>query len=179
LSLSALRRQPIDSWQVFCLGSPNGGYNQLLAGVPVNPTAKTVVFWLMIALASALAYQVAHSPKSGATPGISFSEFLSQVDQGNVSEVTILGQEVRGRFKNDKTRFHITTSVQPAMMVKELQDKGVNVTVREAPGVGWPARLRDLAPFVLLPALWFIMVRLIQRTRNSSTSSLGKGGPVV
>ena len=137
----------------------------------MNPTAKTVVFWLVIVLFSALAYQVAHSTESGATPGISFSEFLSQVDQCNVSEVTILGREVRGRFKSDKTRFHTTTSVQPAMMAKELQDKGVNVTVREAPGVGWPARLRDLAPFVLLPALWFIMVRLIQRNRKSSTSS--------
>ncbi len=123
LSLSALRRQPIDSWQVFCLVSPNGGYNQLSAGVRVNPTAKTVAFWLVIVLFSALAYQVAHSTKSGATPGISFSEFLSQVDQGNVSEVTILGQEVRGRFKSDKTRFHTTTSVQPAMMAKELQQR--------------------------------------------------------
>ena len=75
LSLSALRRQPIDSWQVFCLVSPNGGYNQLSAGVRVNPTAKTVAFWLVIVLFSALAYQVAHSTKSGATPGISFSEF--------------------------------------------------------------------------------------------------------
>ena len=37
---------------------------------------------------------------------ITFSEFLSNVDQGNVSEVTMIGQEVRGKFKNDKASFH-------------------------------------------------------------------------
>ena len=129
------------------------------------------MFWFVIALSVTLAWQVAKGTNSSAKRAITFSEFLSQVDQGNVSEVTITGQEVRGQLKNDNMRFHTTMSVQPAMMVKELRDKGVNVRVRGAQAGGWPTRLRNLAPFVLLPALWFIMIRLIQRTRSSSTSS--------
>jgi len=137
----------------------------------VNSTVKTVVFWLVIVLSGVLLWQVVKGANSGAKErDITFSEFLSQVDQGNVSEVTIVGPEVRGKFKNDKASFHTTVVEGYPDMIKEMRDKGVNITVKNSQGGGWPTWLLNLAPFVLLGALWFIMIRQMQTGGNKALS---------
>jgi cell division protease FtsH len=55
-------------------------------------------------------------------------------------------------------------------MVKELRDKNVNMTVKDAQAGGWPSWLLNLAPFVLLGALWFIMIRQMQTGGNKALS---------
>ena len=92
------------------------------------------------------------------------------MDQGNVTEVTIIGQEVHGKFKNDKAGFHTTVPASYPDMIKELRDKGVNITVKDAQGGGWPTWLLNLAPFILLGALWFIMIRQMQTGGNKALS---------
>ena len=138
----------------------------------MNSTVKTVVFWLVIVLSGVLLWQVVvRGANSGAKErDITFSEFLSQVDQGNVSEVTMIGQEVRGKFKNDKASFHTIAPSSYPDMIKELRDKGVNITVKDAQGGGWPTWLFNLAPFILLGALWFIMIRQMQTGGNKALS---------
>ncbi len=80
----------------------------------MNSTVKTVVFWLVIVLSGVLLWQVVKAGSSGTKEkAITFSEFLSSVDQGNVSEVTMIGQEVRGKFKT--TRQGSTSPSQPAI----------------------------------------------------------------
>ena len=44
---------------------------------------------------------------------------MSQVDQGNVQEVTIMGTEVQGKYRNEKTQFHTTV---PAELSRHVQD---------------------------------------------------------
>ncbi|HUI84546.1 MAG TPA: ATP-dependent zinc metalloprotease FtsH [Candidatus Binatia bacterium] len=137
----------------------------------MNSTVKTVVFWLVIVLSGVLLWQVVKGANSGPKErDITFSEFLSQVDQGNVTEVTMIGQEVRGKYKNDKAGFHTTAPASYPDMIKELRDKGVNITVKDAQGGGWPTWLLNLAPFILLGALWFIMIRQMQTGGNKALS---------
>jgi len=137
----------------------------------VNSTVKTVVFWLVIVLSGVLLWQVVKAGSSGAKERpINFSEFLSNVDQGNVSEVTMIGQEVSGKFKSDKSGFHVTVPAGYPDMIKELREKGVTMTVKDAAGGGWPTWLLNLAPFVLLGALWFIMIRQMQTGGNKALS---------
>jgi len=137
----------------------------------VNSTVKTVVFWLVIVLSGVLLWQVVKGANSGAKErDFTFSEFLSNVDQGNVSEVTIVGQEVHGKLKNDKASFRTTVPTSYPDMYKELRDKGVNITVKNAEGGGWPTWLLNLAPFILLGALWFIMIRQMQTGGNKALS---------
>ena len=113
----------------------------------MNSTVKTVVFWLVIVLSGVLLWQVVKAGSTGAKEReINFSEFLSQVDQGNVSEVTIIGQEVHGKFKNDKAGFHTTVMSGYTDMIKELRDKGVNITVKDAQGGGWPTLAAEPGP---------------------------------
>ncbi len=137
----------------------------------MNSTVKTVVFWLVIVLSGVLLWQVVKAGSSSAKPReINLSEFLSQVDQSNVTEVTMNGQEVSGKFKNDKAGFHVTVPGNYPDMYKILQDKKVNITVKDPASGGWPSWLLNLAPFVLLGALWFIMIRQMQSGGNKALS---------
>ena len=137
----------------------------------MNSTVKTVVFWLVIVLSGVLLWQVVKAGSSSPKQReINLSEFLSQVDQSNVTEVTMTGQEVSGKFKNDKAGFHVTVPGNYPDMYKILQDKKVNITVKDPASGGWPSWLLNLAPFVLLGALWFIMIRQMQSGGNKALS---------
>jgi cell division protease FtsH len=136
----------------------------------VNSTVKTVVFWLVIVLAGVLLWQVVKGAGSGAKEReINYSEFMSQVDQNNVSEVTVSGSDVHGKFKSDKVSFHVLVPPNYSEMYKPMRDHGVNITVKDATG-GSYTWLINLLPFVLLGALWFIMIRQMQSGGNKALS---------
>ena len=75
----------------------------------MNSTVKTVVFWLVIVLSAFLLWQVVKAGGAGQKEKeVNFSTFMSDVDAGKVSEVTINLQEVHGKFANDGSTFHTT-----------------------------------------------------------------------
>jgi cell division protease FtsH len=136
----------------------------------VNSTVKTVVFWLVIVLAGVLLWQVVKGANSGAKErDIIYSEFMSQVDKDNISEVTVIGNDVHGKFKSDKASFHVFVPPNYTEMYKPLRDHGVSITVKDSQG-GSYTWLINLLPFVLLGALWFIMIRQMQSGGNKALS---------
>ena len=138
----------------------------------MNSTVKTVVFWLVIVLAGVLLWQVVKGAGTSAKEReINYSEFMSQVDQNNVSEVTVVGSDVHGKLKADKTStaFHVTVPPNYSEMYKPMRDHGVNITVKDSNG-GSYTWLINLLPFVLLGALWFIMIRQMQSGGNKALS---------
>ena len=138
----------------------------------MNSTVKTVIFWLVIVLSAFLLWQVVRTGSSGSQKEakISFSQFLSDVDQGNVSEVTITGQEVRGKFKNQGP-FSTTGPLNYPDMIKTLRDKGVNMTINDVTNGSWGLQLLGTwAPLILLAALWFFMIRQMQTGGNKALS---------
>jgi len=137
----------------------------------VNSTVKTVIFWLVIVVSAILLWQVVRSGSSAKTEKpVNFSEFLTNVDQGNVSEVTIDAQQLRGKFK-DNSGFTTTAPVNYPDMIKSLRDKGVNITVRDVTNGSWPLQLLGTwAPLILLAALWFFMIRQMQTGGNKALS---------
>ena len=137
----------------------------------MNSTVKTVIFWLVIVLSAFLLWQVVRTGSNGPKEQpINFSKFLSEVDQGNVNEVTITAQEVRGKFK-DNTGFNTTAPANYPDMIKNLRDKGVNINIRDVTNGSWPLQLLGTwAPLILLAALWFFMIRQMQTGGNKALS---------
>ena len=137
----------------------------------MNSTVKTVVFWLVIVLSAFLLWQVVKTGSSGQKEqAINFSQFLSDVDQGNVGEVTITAQEVRGKFKDGRL-FNTTAPVNYPDMIKTLRDKGVNINIHDVTNGSWPLQLLGTwAPLILLAALWFFMIRQMQTGGNKALS---------
>ena len=137
----------------------------------MNSTVKTVVFWLVILVSAFLLWQVVKGANSGPKEKeVKYSQFLSDVDQGNVKEVTITGMEVRGTY-HDNSAFHTTAFANDPNMMKTLQDKGVVITIRDVSSGSWPLQLLGTwAPLILLAALWFFMIRQMQTGGNKALS---------
>ncbi len=137
----------------------------------MNSTVKTVVFWLVIILSAVLLWQVVKAGNTGQKDKeINFSQFMSDVDQGNVKEVTISGMEVHGKYRNDNSGFHTTAPANYPDMIKALKDKSVSMTFKDMNSGGWPTWLLNLAPLILLAALWFFMIRQMQTGGNKALS---------
>jgi cell division protease FtsH len=137
----------------------------------VNSTVKTVIFWLVIVISAFLLWQVVRTGSSGSkVADVPFSQFLAEVDQGQVQDVTINAQEVQGKYKDQKL-FHTTAPVNYPDMIKALRDKGVNINIRDVTNGSWPLQLLGTwAPLILLAALWFFMIRQMQTGGNKALS---------
>ena len=137
----------------------------------MNSTVKTVVFWLVIVLSALLLWQVLKAGTSGQKESeVNFSQFMSDVDQGNVKEVTITGMEVHGKYHNGTAGFHTTVPSNYPDMIKTLRDKGVTINIRDSSGGSWPSWIANFLPLILLAALWFFMIRQMQTGGNKALS---------
>jgi cell division protease FtsH len=137
----------------------------------VNSTVKTIVFWVVILLSVGVLYEVIRAGGAGnKEQEIKFSEFLSRVEQGNVAEVTVTGNEVRGSYRNDKVTFHTVIPPNYPDMYKTLHEKGVNVTVKDMSAGNWGIYIVNFAPILLLAGLWFVMIRQMQTGGNKALS---------
>ncbi|HLX82621.1 MAG TPA: ATP-dependent zinc metalloprotease FtsH [Terriglobales bacterium] len=136
----------------------------------MNSTIKTVLFWAVIVVSAFLLWQVVRTGSNAQKEKeIGFSEFLAEVDAGNVHDATFNMQEVRGKLKNDTT-FHTIAPANFPDMYKKLADKGVPYSVKDASAGSWPSWILNLAPLVLLGALWFFMIRQMQTGGNKALS---------
>ena len=137
----------------------------------MNSTVKQVVFWLVILLAGVLLWSVVQNNSTGKKENeVNFSQFLADVDQGRIKDVTVYGPEVHGSYKDQKAGFHTTVPPNYTDMYKSLRDKGVNITVKDASGGGWPSWLFQILPLVIILGLWFFMIRQMQSGGNKALS---------
>ncbi len=66
----------------------------------MNSTVKTIVFWVVIAVCAVLLWELIRTGQAGPKDKeINFSQFMSEVNTGNVKEVTITGIDVTGKYK--------------------------------------------------------------------------------
>jgi len=153
----------------------------------MGKTAKTLVFWGVVIVSAFLLWQVVrNNTTEQAIPEISYSEFLIRIANNQVSTVVIAGNVVRATgSKGESFRVIAPTSQSP--MLGALQEKGVEIWIRESSEQGWPNWLMNLAPLILLAALWFFMIRTMQKNARlratgqdsaaSAISSAPKIGP--
>jgi len=88
------------------------------------------------------------------------------VDSGNIHDVTFIGQEVKGKFKNPDAPFRSIVPANYPDMYKKLTDKGVPYSFKDISNGTWPSWLLNLAPLVLLGALWFFMIVRCRRAEQ-------------
>ena len=138
----------------------------------MNSTLKTVLFWGAIVVSAFLLWQVVRS----GTPAqkekeVNYSQFMADVDQGIVQKVKVVGQEIHGE-KKDGTTFHaiVPPPLGDTEMYKTLRTKGVDVEIKDISNGTWPSWILNLAPLLLLAALWFFMIRQMQTGGNKALS---------
>jgi cell division protease FtsH len=134
----------------------------------VNATFKTVMLWMSLLVVIFLAWHFAQIQKKESP--LKFSEFMTQVDSGQVADITVTGTDIKGHFTN---REAFRTTAPPYGFedyIKILMAKKVAVTVERDQTPAWASMLISWAPFLLLIGFWVFFMRQMQSGGNKALS---------
>jgi 2-C-methyl-D-erythritol 2,4-cyclodiphosphate synthase len=134
-----------------------------------SSTVKTILFWMSIILLGIMLWKlVSSNGTSSRANEISYNEFMSKVEAGEIKEVTMyLGQtsyELWGRDVRADRGFHTTLFKEAASGATELlRQKGVQVRVKEVRSADWVPFLLNGLPLLLLVGFCLFLMRRMKR----------------
>ncbi|HEX5236016.1 MAG TPA: ATP-dependent zinc metalloprotease FtsH [Silvibacterium sp.] len=137
----------------------------------MNSKIKQIIFWVFIFACLIVLWRFFQtSTGSGKDHEISFSEFLADAQQGQINEVTITGSDARGALKTEKENFHTVIPANYPKLYDVLDQSKAKVTIKDNQGSAWWSILINVAPLLILVALWFFMIRQMQSGGNKALS---------
>ena len=129
----------------------------------MNANLRNFALWVIIVLLLLALFTLFQNPgQRASSQDISFSQLLSEVDQGNVRDVVIQGPEIHGTFKNGSS-FQTYAPSDPNL-VKRLYDAKFSITAKP-PGDNVPwfvSLLVSWLPFIALIGVWIFLSRQMQ-----------------
>jgi 2-C-methyl-D-erythritol 2,4-cyclodiphosphate synthase len=144
----------------------------------MNPgsTARAILFWISIVFLGTMLWKlVSTNGASSRDSEPSYNQFMSKVDAGEVSEVTLYlsanSYDLQGIYRSPANgRFHITVprESEPALL-ERLREQNVSVKVKEARRGDWTLVLLNAAPLILLLGFCLFLMRQV---RGNSTQRL-------
>ena len=126
----------------------------------MNPFYKNLALWLVISLMMILLFNMFNQSRVRDNE-ISYTEFMAQVEKGNVVGVVIQGQGISGT-QVDGARFK-TFAPQDADLIKILRTRGVTIKAKPAAESPWYMNLLvSWFPMILLIGVWIFFMRQMQ-----------------
>ncbi|MFV0279267.1 MAG: ATP-dependent zinc metalloprotease FtsH [Rhodoblastus sp.] len=129
----------------------------------MNPNFRNFALWVIIFfLVVALVMLFQNPSHRQQTSAISFSELLTQVDQGRVRDVTIAGAEISGHYTDG--RDFTTYAPNDPSLVQTLYKKNVAITARPpSEGNNWLVTLLvNGLPLIAFLGVWIFLSRQMQ-----------------
>ena len=123
---------------------------------------KNIALWIIIGLLLVALFQLFQGGSSKTTSHeLAFSEFMTEVETGQVSDVTIQGQNLTGHYM-DGREFTTYTPNDPNL-VGTLRDNQVQITAAPVEsGVPFFNILLSWFPMLLLVGVWIFFMRQMQ-----------------
>ncbi|HEX4895369.1 MAG TPA: ATP-dependent zinc metalloprotease FtsH [Solimonas sp.] len=128
----------------------------------MNDLAKNLLLWVVILVVLMGVFQ-SFSSRSRAQPELAYSEFMSQVRDGNVAEVVIEDRLIRGEMKGGSRFIAVSPETNNSAMVGELLNNNVKFSgalPKETPIL--LQLLFNAFPILLLIAVWVYFMRQMQ-----------------
>jgi len=139
----------------------------------LNDLAKNLILWVVIALVLMTVFNN-FGPKSNSTQSLNYSDFINQVQQGQVQLVEIEGNTVKGT-RSDGTRFTTQTPPDDPKMVDDLLSNKVEIKVVEPNQHGLLMTIFiNWFPMLLLIGVWIFFMRQMQGGGGRGAMSFGK-----
>ncbi len=133
-----------------------------------NRPMKNLLFWIAAGILVIFGIQIFQQP-SAAKKDVIFSQFMTEVEQGRVEEVTIQDNQVRGKFTDGQT-FRTVIAPGYSDLVKILRDNSVRITVKDTAKSPILAVLVNFFPILLIVAFWIFFMRQMQAGGNKAMS---------
>ncbi len=129
-------------------------------GGNVNQFTRNLTLWAIIALAMVMLFNMFQQPQSSSQQ-ISYTEFLRQVDSGDITQVTIQGKNLIGHSISGK---NVQTYAPPdGSLVNRLMEKKVSIKAEPLEDQPWYMTLLiSWFPMLLLIGVWIFFMRQMQ-----------------
>ena len=134
----------------------------------MKPFYKNLALWLVIGLVIFLVFDLFQVRQPG-MKNLVFSDFISKLDQNQISEVTIKNNYISGVMK-DGSHFKTYAANDPNL-VQELQKKNVRIVAIPPEDNPWYLNLLiSWGPIIVLVLLWVFFMRQMQSGGNKAMS---------
>ena len=134
----------------------------------MNSTLRSLLFWLVLAIVAVVVWNFQSAFAPTAKP-VTFSEFMSWVDSGQVAEVEIAGNEVTGTTKANE-KFRTYAPAQFEGLANKLIERSVVISAKDATVSPWASILYSWAPALLMIGFWIFFMRQMQSGGNKALS---------
>jgi cell division protease FtsH len=129
----------------------------------VNNFTKNLALWVIIGLLLIALFNLFQNPSGrGPQANLAFSDFIAEVDNGRVRDVTIQGNTISGHFSDGRS--FSTYAPEDPNLVQRLNDRGVRITAAPVDD-SMPSLLGVLVswfPMLLLIGVWIFFMRQMQ-----------------
>ncbi|MCB1365304.1 MAG: ATP-dependent zinc metalloprotease FtsH [Rhodobacteraceae bacterium] len=135
--------------------------------------ARNIAFWVVLFLLILALFNLFSGP--GGTlqsREITFSEFVSSVEKGEVGQVTLDGEQVRFRTKDGHD--YVTIKPEDAKVTELLIDHKIPVRAEKQEQSGFQSFLITLLPFLLLIGVWIYFMNRMQGGGKGGAMGFGK-----
>ncbi|MBT7855783.1 MAG: AAA family ATPase, partial [Nitrospinaceae bacterium] len=137
----------------------------------MNQFYKNLALWLIIGLIMVGLFQAFNGART-LDKSIVYSDFMRSVDQGQISEVLVQGNNIRGRYLNGK--IFETYAPKDPNLISTLRQKGVRISAEPAEQNSWYMNLLlSWFPMLVLIGVWIFFMRQMQMG-GSKALSFGK-----
>jgi len=133
---------------------------------PATKPMRSLVIWIMAGIFIIFALYRIQSPAVN-KKDLPFSQFMTEVEQGKVEEVTIQESDVRGKFTDGQT-FKTVLPAGYTDLIKILRDNKVNIIVKNASRSPFFTILMSWFPILLLIVFWIFFMRQMQSGGNKA-----------
>ncbi|EAR20883.1 ATP-dependent zinc metalloprotease FtsH [Nitrococcus mobilis] len=124
--------------------------------------AKNLILWVVIAIVLMSVFSN-FQDQTMTSPELAYSQFLDEVKQGKVEQVTIKGQTIRGRTATGETFSTYSPETDNEAMIGTLLDHGVQIRAEQPEGRSMLLQiLISWFPFLLLIGVWIYFMRQMQ-----------------
>ncbi|GBD97652.1 ATP-dependent zinc metalloprotease FtsH [bacterium BMS3Abin06] len=129
---------------------------------------KSIIIWVLFGLMMILVFNLLETSKP--QEEMIFSDFMSELQQNNVEEVTIKKPEnlIVGTLKNG-LKFKTFAPDYPDL-VKDLQNKGIRISAKPDHTPWYMNVLFNFGPIILLVFLWVFFMKQMQAGGNKALS---------
>ena len=134
----------------------------------MNPTLRSSLFWAVLVVVGVLIWNFSTDFQTRDT-ALPFSEFVAQVEQGQVDTVTLTGNEIAGVLKNGD-RIQTYAPPQYEGLANTLLERDVQITAKEATASPWATLMYSWAPVLLIIGFWIFFMRQMQSGGNKALS---------
>ena len=107
------------------------------------------------------------------TNEITYSEFVSRLESGDIAEIAVKGEHIEGKL-NDNTSFTTNGPTDGERFQRLLRRHEVKTTYKQPDDTGmWQSLLLSWLPILLFTGLWFLLFRQLQ-SGGGKAMSFGK-----